>query len=100
VSRDRVGLGVQVESPTVALLVVTSAFSAMLLSANLATPLYAVYAMRFGFSTMVLALIVAVYAIVLIPSLLLFGQVSDRLGRRAVVAMGWLWRWSRCSCSP
>lgn len=77
-------------SPRVGLLVATSAFSAMLLSANLATPLYAVWAKQFGYSTAVLALIFAVYALVLIPALLVFGQLSDRLGRRAVIAIGLL----------
>src|SRR4051812_13093635 len=72
----------------VALAIVTAAFSAMLLSANLATPLYAVWARQFGFSTAVLALIFAVYALVLVPALLLFGQLSDRLGRRVVIAIG------------
>jgi hypothetical protein len=42
-----------------ALPAVTAAFSAMLLSANLATPLYAVWARQFGFSTAVLALVTA-----------------------------------------
>jgi MFS family permease len=69
-------------------LVVTSAFGSMLFSANLATPLYAGYAERFGFSTAVLASIFAVYALVLIPSLLVFGQVSDGFGRRPVIAAG------------
>jgi len=72
----------------VALALVTAAFSAMLLSANLATPLYAVWARQFGFSTAVLALIFAVYALVLVPALLTFGQLSDRLGRRVVIAIG------------
>lgn len=70
------------------LTIVTAAFAAMLLAANLATPLYAVYARKFGFSTVVLALVFAVYALVLIPALLLFGQLSDRLGRRPVIAPG------------
>lgn len=68
--------------------VVAGAFFAMLMSANLATPLYAGYSERFGFSAAVLALIFATYAIVLIPSLLLFGQLSDRFGRRPVIAAG------------
>jgi len=72
----------------VALAVVTSAFAALLLSANLATPLYAVWAKQFGYSTAVLALIFAVYALVLIPALLVFGQLSDRFGRRVVIAIG------------
>ena len=70
------------------LLIVASAFAAMLLAANLATPLYAVYAHQFGFSTSVLAVIFAVYAFTLIPALLVFGQLSDRLGRRPVIAIG------------
>src|SRR5437764_15247348 len=72
----------------VALVVVAAGFFSMLLGANLATPLYAGYSERFGFSTAVLALIFAVYALVLIPSLLLFGQLSDRLGRRRVILIG------------
>lgn len=55
---------------------------------NLATPLYAVYRERFGFSATELTLIFATYTIALIPSLLLFGQLSDRLGRRRVLAGG------------
>src|SRR6266568_3495212 len=74
--------------PRLPLIVVTGAFAAMLLSANLATPLYAGYSQRFGFSTAVLALIFAVYALVLIPSLVTFGQIADRFGRRPVIAVG------------
>jgi len=80
----------RIRGPGFALTAVTAAFSAMLLSANLATPLYAVWAKQFGFSTALLALIFAVYALVLIPALLLFGQLSDRLGRRPVIGIG-LW---------
>jgi MFS family permease len=69
-------------------LIIASSFAAMLLASNLATPLYAVYAKQFGFSTTVLALIFAVYALVLIPALLAFGQLSDQLGRRPVIALG------------
>ena len=53
-----------------------------------ATPLYAVYAERFGFSPLVLTAIFATYAIVLVPALVLFGRLSDRFGRRPVVAAG------------
>ncbi|GIH20065.1 MFS transporter [Rugosimonospora africana] len=60
----------------------------MLLSANLPTPLYSVYRERFGFSGAVLTLIFATYAIVLVPSLLVFGQLSDSIGRRRVIALG------------
>ena len=69
-------------------LIVTSAFAAMLFSANVAAPLYGGYAEKFGFSTALVAVIFAVYALVLIPALLGFGQVSDAFGRRPVIAAG------------
>ena len=67
---------------------VAAAWFAMMAGANLATPLYAVYEREFGFSSAVLTLVFATYALVLAPSLLLFGQLSDRLGRRRVMAAG------------
>jgi len=76
------------DNPRLALSIVTGAFATMLLAANLAAPLYAGYSKRFGFSPAVLALVFAVYALVLMPSLVLFGQVSDRFGRRRVIAAG------------
>src|SRR4051794_1718722 len=69
-------------------LVVAAAWFAMMAGANLATPLYAVYERRFGFSSAVLTMVFATYALVLAPSLLVFGQLSDRLGRRRVIAVG------------
>lgn len=60
----------------------------LLTDGNLATPLYAVYREKFGFSATELTLIFATYTIVLIPSLLLFGQLSDRVGRRPVLVGG------------
>src|SRR5436305_13626204 len=56
--------------------------------ANLATPLYAVYAERFHFSPLVLTSIFATYAIVLVPALILFGRLSDRFGRKPVLLAG------------
>ncbi len=60
----------------------------LMAGANLATPLYHVYAARFRFSPAVLTAIFATYALVLVPALVLFGRLSDRFGRRPVVAAG------------
>ena len=68
---------------TAAFLVVAGAWFAMMAGSNVATPLYAIYEREFGFSSAVLTLVFATYALCLAPSLLLFGQLSDRLGRRA-----------------
>ena len=67
---------------------VAAALFVLLVASNMPTPLYAVYRERFGFSSAVLTLIFTTYAVVLVPSLLLFGQLSDRLGRRRVIAAG------------
>ena len=56
--------------------------------ANLATALYALYAAQFHFSSLVLTTIFATNAIVLVPALMFFGRLSDRLGRRVVIALG------------
>jgi MFS family permease len=69
-------------------LILAGAFFALLLGSNLPTPLYAVYRERFGFSSVVLTLVFATYMLVLVPTLLLCGQLSDRLGRKRVVAAG------------
>jgi MFS family permease len=68
--------------------VVACALFVLLLDGNLPTPLYAVYRDEFGFSGTTLTLIFAVYAVALIPSLLIFGQLSDRVGRRPVIVGG------------
>jgi MFS family permease len=69
-------------------LTVWGAWLVLMAGANIATPLYAVYAQRFGFSSLVLTSIFATYAFVLVPALILFGRLSDRLGRRPVIVAG------------
>ncbi|HZR79524.1 MAG TPA: MFS transporter [Candidatus Binatia bacterium] len=71
-----------------ALVTLWCAWLVLMTGTNLATPLYAVYAKRFGFSSLLLTVIFAVYAIVLVPSLILFGRLSDRFGRRVVILLG------------
>ena len=50
------------------------------------SPLYGVYQARWHFSTPVLSLIYATYAIGVLVSLLLAGSLSDQVGRRPVLA--------------
>jgi MFS family permease len=52
---------------------------------NVPSPLYALYADRFGFSALTLTLIVAVYASVIVPSLLVAGPLADVIGYRRLV---------------
>lgn len=54
------------------------------------TPLYVAYRARFGLSATELTLLFATYAVTLIPSLLMFGQLADRFGRRRSVIAGLL----------
>ena len=68
--------------------------------ANLAAPLYATYAARYGFSSLVLTAIFATYAVTLVPSLVLFGRLSDRFGRRPVMLAGLAAAASRCLPPP
>src|SRR5438874_6044459 len=70
------------------LLTIWAAWLVLMAGANLATPLYPVYAQRFGFSSLVLTSIFATYAVVLVPALILFGRLSDRFGRRPVILAG------------
>ena len=83
------GVGIRVRSST-AFYVVGGSWLAAMAGSNLATPLYAVYEKRFGFSSAALTLVFATYALVLAPALLVFGQLSDRLGRRRVMSAGLL----------
>lgn len=63
------------------------AFTLLVLLAgpNVPTPLYPTYEHAFGFSPLVIALIFAVYALAVIPALLVFGPLSDAVGRRRVL---------------
>ncbi len=70
------------------MLVAWAAWLALMAGVNVATPLYPVYASQYGFSELVLTAVFAVYAIVLVPALVLFGRLSDRFGRRAVMLAG------------
>ena len=57
----------------------------LLACSNLPTPLYRLYAQAFHFSPLTLTLVFAVYVGTMVPSLLVFGPLSDAIGRRPVL---------------
>jgi MFS family permease len=56
--------------------------------ANLAAPLYSVYADELRFSSIVLTTVFATYAVTLVATLLVAGRLADRIGRRPVILAG------------
>lgn len=65
--------------------VVTAVLGLFLFAAGAPTPLYGIYASRWGFSPTMLTVIFAVYAVALLATLLVAGSVSDAVGRRPVI---------------
>jgi MFS family permease len=59
----------------------------LLAAASAPSPLYAIYAAKWGFSSTTLTAIFAVYALALLAALVTTGELSDHLGRRPVLAL-------------
>ena len=59
-----------------------------MLGVALPTPLYPLYRMQFGFSLLMLTVIFATFAVGVIVALLLFGRLSDEIGRRRTLLPG------------
>lgn len=64
------------------------AFVVTMLGTTLPTPLYPIYRAAFGFSDLVITVIFAMYAVGVVAGLLLFGGLSDQIGRRRVLLPG------------
>lgn len=64
---------------------VAATFGLFLFAAAAPSPLYAVYAARWHFSSAALTEVFAVYAVALLATLLLTGSLSDAIGRRPVI---------------
>ena len=60
----------------------------MLVASAAASPLYSVYQAQWRFSATTLTAVFAVYVLALLVTLLVFGSLSDYLGRRRVIAVG------------
>jgi predicted MFS family arabinose efflux permease len=70
------------------LAVAAFALAVAMMGTTLPTPLYVLYRERFGFSELMITVIFATYAGGVIVALLLFGRLSDQIGRRTVLLAG------------
>ncbi len=68
----------------------TSILVTLLASSSAPTPLYATYQARWGFSPVAVTVVFGVYAVAVLVSLLVFGAVSDHIGRRPVLTLALL----------
>lgn len=71
--------------PTTAFWILAGLFLILFFASSAASPLYRVYQVRFHFSAATLTAVFAVYVLVLLVTLLIFGSVSDYLGRLPVI---------------
>lgn len=67
---------------------VAFAFVVVALGSTLPTPLYGLYREELGFSELVVTVIYATYAVGVVTGLLLFGRISDQIGRRRMLLPG------------
>jgi hypothetical protein len=72
---------------TAAICAVAAMIGVLFAGSTAVTPLYVIYKQEFGFSQISLTLIYAVYVIGNLAALLLFGRLSDQIGRRRAAAI-------------
>ncbi|MBD8606477.1 MFS transporter [Aeromicrobium sp. CFBP 8757] len=77
-----------VRTPGFALAV--AAVVAMMVAASAPSPFYPVLQQEIGFSAATMTTIFAVYAVALLMTLLVAGSLSDHLGRRPVISVGFI----------
>jgi predicted MFS family arabinose efflux permease len=70
---------------TVAFFLLASIIIGFLAGSSAPTPLYAVYAARWGFSPITITVVFGVYALAVLTALLVVGRLSDHVGRRPVL---------------
>lgn len=71
--------------PAASLWLVVSIVASFLAASSAPSPLYALYREAWGFSALTLTIIFSSYAFALLGALLVFGALSDHLGRRSVI---------------
>ncbi|MBM0231854.1 MFS transporter [Micromonospora sp. STR1_7] len=64
---------------------VAFAFWITLVGTTVPTPLYPLYELEFGFSSLTVTVVYALYALGVVIGLLVFGRLSDQIGRRPVI---------------
>jgi Major Facilitator Superfamily len=70
---------------TPALVLLASLIVSMLAASAAPTPLYAFYQQEWGFTPITTTIVFGVYAVAVLVSLLIFGRLSDYVGRRPVL---------------
>jgi predicted MFS family arabinose efflux permease len=66
----------------------TFGFFVAMLGTTLPTPLYPLFEARYGFGPLLVTVIFAIYAFGVIAGLILFGNLSDRVGRKPLLLFG------------
>ncbi|HEY5832919.1 MFS transporter [Streptomyces sp.] len=83
--RPRRGARPRALGPTGGLVLLSSIAVTLLAASSALTPLYGVYQREWGFSPITTTVVFGVYALAVLAALLVFGTVSDYVGRRPVL---------------
>ncbi|MEU1081664.1 MFS transporter [Streptomyces sp. NPDC005908] len=76
--------------PAASIGVLASILVSLLAASSAPTPLYALYQQHWGFSPITVTVVFGVYAVAVLLSLLIFGKISDHVGRRPVLLVALL----------
>ena len=79
--------GTRVRRGRIAFWLLTFVFAVTMLGTTLPTPLYGIYQAKWHFSSAMVTVIFAVYAVTVLATLLFAGRSSDQAGRRPVLAV-------------
>lgn len=71
--------------PAASIGLLASILVSLLAASSAPTPLYAIYQQHWGFSPITVTIVFGVYAVAVLLSLLVFGKISDHVGRRPVL---------------